>query len=155
MKVLHWALYSFPSKLTCRSARRLHFCFIAVKRHRDHDNTYKKQYLIGVSLQFQTFSLLSLLWEAWQHAGRHGTGEAAQSSTSGSTGSSRRLCHTGCRLSIYDLKGHTVTETLCSRQKSHPCSSPRWMIGSCHGQSEEAHVPTPHIKMKAHSYNII
>jgi hypothetical protein len=34
------------------------------------------------SLQFQKFSTLSSWKKAWQHAGRHGTGEGTESSTS-------------------------------------------------------------------------
>ena len=51
---------------------------IAVKRHHDHGNSYKGKHLIGSGLQFQRFSPLSSWWGAWQHTGKHGTGEVAQ-----------------------------------------------------------------------------
>ena len=54
---------------------------IAMKRHHDHDNSYKGRHLIGTSLQIQRFSPLSEK-EAWQHAGRHGAREGAESSPS-------------------------------------------------------------------------
>lgn len=44
---------------------------------------------------------------AWQHAKRHGIGERADRSTSWSTGSIRRDCHTGHGLSIYDTQSPT------------------------------------------------
>jgi hypothetical protein len=37
---------------------------IAVKRHHDQGNSYKRTHLIGAGLQFQRFSLLS----SWQEA---------------------------------------------------------------------------------------
>jgi hypothetical protein len=37
-----------------------------VKRHHDHDNSYKEIYFIGDGLQFQKFSPLSLWQEALQ-----------------------------------------------------------------------------------------
>jgi hypothetical protein len=55
---------------------------IAVIRHHNHGNSYKGKHLTGVGLQFQRFSSLLSWWEAWQHAGRHGAGEKAESSTS-------------------------------------------------------------------------
>jgi hypothetical protein len=55
--------------------------FIAVKRHHDHGNFYKGKHLTGASLQFQRFSPLSSRWEAWQHAGKHGS-QRAEISTS-------------------------------------------------------------------------
>jgi hypothetical protein len=45
-------------------------------------------------LQFQRFSTLSSWREVWQHAGRHAAGEGAESSTSRSLDSRRRLCTT-------------------------------------------------------------
>jgi hypothetical protein len=53
-----------------------------MKRHRDHHNSYKEKHLNGADLQFQRFSSLSSWQEAWQHAGRYGAGEGAESSTS-------------------------------------------------------------------------
>jgi hypothetical protein len=44
-------------------------------------------------LTVQRFSLLSSWWEAWQHEGRHGAGERAESSTSESAGSRKRESH--------------------------------------------------------------
>jgi hypothetical protein len=50
--------------------------FPAVMRYHDQDNSYKGQHLIRAVLQFQRFNLLSLCWEALQHADRHGAGGA-------------------------------------------------------------------------------
>jgi hypothetical protein len=47
-----------------------------VKRHHDHGDSYKEEYLIEVGLQFQRFSPLSSLQEAWQCPGRYGAGRA-------------------------------------------------------------------------------
>ena len=58
---------------------------IATKRHHDQGNSYKG-HLIGVGLQVQRFSPLSLWEEAWQHPGRHGA-RKAESSTFCSKGS--------------------------------------------------------------------
>ena len=55
---------------------------IAVKRHHDQGNSHKGQHLIGAGLLFLRFSSLLSWWEIWQHAGRHGAGEEAESSTS-------------------------------------------------------------------------
>jgi hypothetical protein len=63
----------------------------AVKRHHDHSNSYKGNHLIGVGLQFQRSSPLSSWHETWRHAGRHGTGKEAESSTSSVT-SRRNNC---------------------------------------------------------------
>ena len=61
---------------------------IAVKRHHDRSNSYKGEHLIGAGLWGQS-PLLS--WqEAWQHAGRHGAGEVAESSMASSAGSRRK-----------------------------------------------------------------
>jgi hypothetical protein len=60
---------------------------IAMKRHHDHGKSYKEKYLIGTGLQVQRFSPLLSWWVAWQHAGRHGAGEGAESSTSRLAGS--------------------------------------------------------------------
>ena len=57
-------------------------CSIAMKRHHDQSNSYKRKHLIG---QFQRFSLLS-----WGHAGRYGAGEKTKNSTFGFTGSRKR-----------------------------------------------------------------
>jgi hypothetical protein len=73
--------------------RMKHFvsqCSIAVKRRHDHDKSSKGKNLIGAGLQFQRFSPLSSWWEAWQHAGRHGAGEVAESFISRFTGSRKR-----------------------------------------------------------------
>ena len=56
--------------------------FIAVKRPHDHGNSYKGKHFIGAGLQFQRSRSLLSWWEAWLHAGRHGAGEVAESSTS-------------------------------------------------------------------------
>jgi hypothetical protein len=66
---------------------------VAVKRHRDHSNSYKGKHLIGTGLQVQRFSSLSSWREAWWHAGRHGAGEVAESSTSGLADSRKNKRH--------------------------------------------------------------
>lgn len=54
--------------------------FIAVNGHHGHGNSYKVKYLIVVAgLQFQRLNLLSLSWEAWQHAERCDRGVVAES----------------------------------------------------------------------------
>jgi hypothetical protein len=35
--------------------------FIAVKRHREHSNSYKGKHLIGAGLQFKGFSLIIIM----------------------------------------------------------------------------------------------
>ena len=65
---------------------------MAVKRHRDHRNSYKGKHLTGAGLQFQRVSPLASRQEAWWWcAGRYGAGERAESSTFWSTGSRRLL----------------------------------------------------------------
>jgi hypothetical protein len=56
--------------------------FGAGNRHHDQGNSYKGKHLIGAGLQFQRFSPLLSWWEARQRAGKHGSGEKAESSTS-------------------------------------------------------------------------
>ena len=56
-------------------------CSIAMKRHRDHSNSYKEKHLTGAGLQVQRFSPLLSWWEACQNPGILGAG-GAQSSTS-------------------------------------------------------------------------
>jgi hypothetical protein len=67
--------------------------FIAVKKYCDHSHSYKGKNLIRAGLQFQRFSSLSSWWEAWWHAGTHGAGEVAESSTSGSADSRKKEWH--------------------------------------------------------------
>lgn len=56
--------------------------FTAEKRHHDHSKSYKRQHCIGAGLHFERLSPLSLSWqETSQHAGRHGAGEGAESSS--------------------------------------------------------------------------
>ena len=50
---------------------------IAVLRHNDQGNSYKTKHLIGTGLKFHTFRPLL----SWQHPGRYGAGERAESST--------------------------------------------------------------------------
>ena len=54
-----------------------------MKRQHDHSNSYKGKHSIGAGFQVQRLSSLSSQQEAWQHAGRHGASEVAESSTSG------------------------------------------------------------------------
>ena len=53
---------------------------IAVKRHRDHGNSYKGKHLTGVGLQFRG-SVHYHHGGTWQHVGRRRAGEAAGSPT--------------------------------------------------------------------------
>ena len=53
---------------------------MAVNRHHNHGNSYKGKYLARTTLELM-FSLLSSWQGAWQCAGRHGSGEGAESST--------------------------------------------------------------------------
>ena len=55
---------------------------IDVKRHHDYGNSYKGKHLIEAGLQFQRVSPLLSWQESWQHMGRHGAGQIAESSTS-------------------------------------------------------------------------
>ena len=54
---------------------------IAVNRHHDQDNSYKRQHLIRAGLQVLRSSPFSSCLETWQHAGQYGIG-GAESSTS-------------------------------------------------------------------------
>jgi hypothetical protein len=67
----------------------LSHCFIIVKRHHDLSNAYNRKHSIGAALQYERFSLLSWRETGW-HAGRHGAGEVAESSKSGSVSSMER-----------------------------------------------------------------
>ena len=53
---------------------------ITVKRQLELGNSNEGKQLIGDDLKFQGFSGVSLWCEAWQHLGRHGAAEGAQSS---------------------------------------------------------------------------
>ena len=59
---------------------------IAVKRHRDHGNSYKGKHVIGTGVWFQRCSPLLAWQETWQYAARHGT-----VSTSGCQGSRKTI----------------------------------------------------------------
>ena len=73
----------------------------------------------------QVFS--PLLWKVWQHAHRHGIGEIAKSSTSGSTGSSRkRVRHTGPILNIWNFKAAPQWHTLPPRPHLMPHPMGLW-----------------------------
>ena len=56
-----------------------------VRRHGEHKNSYEREQLIRVCLQFQMLSLFLSWWGAWRHTGRHGAEEEVESSTSEST----------------------------------------------------------------------
>jgi hypothetical protein len=77
--------------LLCPATVEFHVGFrqvsLAVKRHYDHSNSYKRIHFTGAGLQCQRFSAILSGWEAWWHAGRHGDAKVVESSTSGSTGS--------------------------------------------------------------------
>ena len=74
--------------------------------------SYKRNHLIRTSLQFHSFSPLSLWRGAWQHAGRHAPEEGAESSTSGSSSSRKRS--TGPGLSNWKQKAcpHCYTSSI-------------------------------------------
>jgi hypothetical protein len=65
-------------------------CSIAVKGHHYHGNSYKGKHFIGAGLQFHRLSPLSSWWVAWQHAGRYGAGEGADSFSSVSKSNRKR-----------------------------------------------------------------
>ena len=50
-----------------------------MKRHHDHDNSYKRKHFTGASLQFQSYS--QSIAGGMVPAGRCGTGKEAESST--------------------------------------------------------------------------
>ena len=54
---------------------------IALKREHYYGNYYLKKYLIEVCFLLQLVSQISSWQEAWQHMGRHGTSDVANSST--------------------------------------------------------------------------
>ena len=56
--------------------------FFAVNRHHDLGNSYKVQNLTKATLQIQRFSPLLSRQTLWQHPGRHGTGDGAETFTS-------------------------------------------------------------------------
>ena len=86
--------------------------FIAVKRHHDCSDFYKRKYLIGVDLQFQKFSPSSSWQETWLCASKHGAGDGTENPTSRSAGTTETVCHTGNSLSIGDLKANPHSGTL-------------------------------------------
>ena len=50
-----------------------------MKRHCDHRNPYKGQYLIGPGLQVQRLTPLSSWWDTWRNTGRQGERERSES----------------------------------------------------------------------------
>lgn len=48
-------------------------CSVAVKRHHDHGNSYKRQHLVRAGLDFHGFGSLSSWQEARGHMGRCGS----------------------------------------------------------------------------------
>jgi hypothetical protein len=80
-----------PHRSTWKLApRRPSKCSMAVKTHHYHSSSYTEKHPSGAGLQFQGLSPSPLWQEAWWHTGRHGVGEVAESSTSGSAGSRKR-----------------------------------------------------------------
>jgi hypothetical protein len=77
-----------------------------VKRHHDHGYSYTGKHLIAVCMQFLSFSPLS----SWWHAGRPGAGEAAEGSTSGSSGSRKKETVAWTRL--FEISKPTLHDTL-------------------------------------------
>ena len=114
---LIWSKTDFPVRFSApqsKSPTVLVRVSIAVKRHCEQGNVPKEQHLIGAGLQLQRFSPLSSWWEAWQHPGRHGAGEGAESSTSWSEGRQEdTLFYTVWNLSTGgNLKAHLYIGTL-------------------------------------------
>lgn len=70
-------------------------CSIAMKRHYDWHNSYKRKHLVGTCLKFDRFNLLHLWQGSWGQAGRHRAGEVAESSKAVSPGS-RKESHWAC-----------------------------------------------------------
>lgn len=81
---------SAKDSVSTKIRQSLSQCPIAVKRQHGHSNSYKKKAFDWGWLTVQRSRLLSSWREAWHHAGRHGAGERAESSTFQSTGSSER-----------------------------------------------------------------
>jgi hypothetical protein len=79
---------------------------------------YKGIHLIGDGLDFQRFSSLSSWWEAWQHSGRHGVGECAESSTSRWAGIRKR--ETLGLAWVFETPKPTCSDTL---PPTRPCHS--------------------------------
>ena len=61
-----------------------------MKRHHDHDNSYKGERIVGACLQCQRFSPLFSWWEAWWCSVRHDAGELTNNSTSEFSGSRKK-----------------------------------------------------------------
>jgi hypothetical protein len=70
---------------------------IAVKRHHDQGNSYKRQHLIGAGLPFQRFSPSSSRWEAWSYPGGHGAGGAESSTSCSKEKQEKTVSHMGRR----------------------------------------------------------
>ena len=86
------------------------YCPVAVKRHRDHDNSYNRKHLIGAGLQLPKFSSFSSRREAWWHTDRPGLREVAESSTSRFAGSKKRE-PLGLPCAFENLKAHSQWHT--------------------------------------------
>lgn len=85
--------------------------FIALKRHHNHDNSYKGKHFIGLIYRLKAVNYPLSLWqESWQHANRHSAG-GAESSASWFSGSRRELCATLVRTWAYETSSHTHTVT--------------------------------------------
>jgi hypothetical protein len=70
------------------------FCFLfSMKGHHGHSNSYKEKYLIGSDFRGLVYYLHGQKNEEWWHAGRHGSGKGAGSSTSRLAGSRKRVPH--------------------------------------------------------------
>ena len=63
---------------------------IAMKRHHGHSNSYKRKHLIGTGLQFRGLVHYCHGRKQGGIIDGHGSGEVAESSTSGSAGSRKR-----------------------------------------------------------------
>lgn len=63
---------------------------VAVSRHYDHTNSYKRKHLSEECLKFRRFSALLSWWEACQHISRHGAGKVPEHSPFRLAGSRER-----------------------------------------------------------------
>ena len=88
--------------------------FLAAKRHQDHSISYKKKNFIGASMQFQRLSPLLSWREAWQCAGRHVSGEGAESSISTLIGSRK---WTG--LSFWDFEAQSPSDIISHQSQTY------------------------------------
>lgn len=82
---LHFLELHFQSfiQISVKTLQSSYSVVLVLKRLHDHGSSY----LIGADFPFQRFSPFLSCQEAWQHAGRHDTGEGAETSICGSESS--------------------------------------------------------------------